>query len=65
MTTPDEHSVASRKGLMPDEKAAGSDDPEAQAEQILKESEDRTLHPERTRQELKQTPDEDSRGSAR
>lgn len=33
--------VASRADLLPEEKAAGSDDPEAQAEAILAESEER------------------------
>ena len=31
--------------LLPEEEVAGSDDPEAQAEVILEESEARTLHP--------------------
>ena len=31
-------------GLLPEEEQAGSDDPEAQAEQILAESEERILH---------------------
>jgi len=33
--------VASRADLLPEEKVAGSDDPEAQAEAILAESEER------------------------
>ena len=33
--------VASRASLLPEEKVAGSDDPEAQAEAILAESEER------------------------
>jgi len=33
--------VASRAGLLPEELAAGSDDPQAQAEAILAESEER------------------------
>lgn len=37
--------------------AAGSDDPGAQAEAILEESQDRTLHPEETRHESSQTHD--------
>lgn len=32
---------------LPEEKVAGSDDPEAQSEAILEESEERTLHPEK------------------
>jgi hypothetical protein len=39
--TPDEERVASRSNLLPEEKVAGSDDPEAQAEAILAESEER------------------------
>lgn len=35
--------VASRSTLLPEEKVAGSDDPEAQAEAILEDSEERTL----------------------
>jgi hypothetical protein len=31
--------------LLPEEQVAGSDDPEAQAEEILEESEERTLDP--------------------
>jgi hypothetical protein len=37
--TPDEERVASRADLLPEEKVAGSDDPEA----ILAESEERSL----------------------
>jgi hypothetical protein len=37
----DEH-VSSRAELLPEEKAAGSDDPRAQAEAILADSEERT-----------------------
>jgi hypothetical protein len=59
-STPDEDSVESRKHLMPDERAVGSEDPEAQAELILEESEERTLHPEQTRHDSSQTPDGDS-----
>lgn len=59
-TTSDDSSeqVDSRQGLLPEEKAAGSDDPAAQAAEILAESADRTLHPERTRRESDQTPDD-------
>lgn len=38
---PDEH-VSTRADLLPEEKEAGSDDPEAQAEAVLAESEERT-----------------------
>jgi hypothetical protein len=39
--TVDDARVASRSELLPEEQAAGSDDPEAQAEAILAESEER------------------------
>ena len=38
--------VASRAELLPEERAAGSDDPQAQARVILEESEERTEQPE-------------------
>ena len=38
--------VESRAELLPEERAAGSDDPEAQAEAILAESLERTEHPD-------------------
>ena len=41
-----EHNVETRADLLPEERAAGSADPEAQAEAILAESEERTLHPD-------------------
>lgn len=46
--TPDEHDVETRAELLPEEEAAGSDDPMAQAEQILEESQERTDDPEWT-----------------
>lgn len=49
--------IDSRAELLPEERAAGSDDPEEQAEAILEESDDRTDHPEETRRESTQTPD--------
>jgi len=49
--------VTTRAELLPEEVAAGSDDPFDQAEAILEESEDRTLDPEGTRQASTQTPD--------
>jgi deazaflavin-dependent oxidoreductase (nitroreductase family) len=39
---PDDEHVAKRAELLPEEKVVGSDDPEAQAEAILEESEERT-----------------------
>ncbi|HEY9564557.1 MAG TPA: hypothetical protein VIR30_12380 [Nocardioides sp.] len=50
--------VDTRAELLPEEKAAGSEDPRAQAETILEESEERTADPESTRRESTQTPDE-------
>jgi hypothetical protein len=38
--------VDSRAQLLPEERAAGSDAPEKQAEAILAESEERTVHPD-------------------
>jgi len=55
---PERHHVETRADLLPEEKAAGSDDAEAQAEAILEESEERTQDPEGTRHESVQTPDE-------
>lgn len=55
---PDEEAVEARAHLLPEEVAAGSDDPEAQAVAILEESEERTLYPVATRHESSQTPDE-------
>ncbi len=51
--------IQTRAELLPEEQAAGSDDPEMQARAILAESEARTEHPERSRDESTQTPDED------
>ena len=39
----DEERVASRAGLLPEEEQAGSDDPRAQAREILEDSDERTL----------------------
>ena len=48
--------IAERAHLLPEEIAAGSDDPERQAEAILAESDRRTDEPEATRDESAQTP---------
>lgn len=53
---PDDDRVESRAELLPEEVAAGSDDPHAQAEAILEESDERTDDPEGTRAESTQTP---------
>ena len=50
--------VRTRAELLPEEQAAGSDDPEMQARAILAESEARTEDPEHTRDESTQTPGE-------
>lgn len=49
--------------LWPEEQRAGSDDPEAQAAQILEESDERTEDPEETGQESTQTSSPDQRPS--
>ena len=56
---PTEDSVRARSELLPEEKAAGSPDPELQARTILAESQERTEEPERARHESTQTPDEE------
>ena len=38
--------VATRAELLPEERAVGSDDPQAQAKVMLEESEERTDHPD-------------------
>ena len=47
--------VEKRSELWPEEANAGSEDPQAQAEAILEESDDRTDHPAETRHESTQT----------
>lgn len=54
--SPQEKDVESRAALLPEEQAAGSDDPEAQAEAILEDSERRTEDPSGTRNASSQTP---------
>ena len=56
--TPEDDRIETRAELLPEEEAAGSDDPHAQAEAILEESDERTQDPEGTRAESTQTPDE-------
>ena len=55
--SPDEHDVETRAELLPEEEAAGSDDPHSQAEEILEESQERTDDPDGTRAGSTQTPD--------
>ena len=54
--TPDRDSVDERAHLLPEELAAGSVDPQEQAEVILEESAERTEDPEGTREESTQVP---------
>ncbi|WP_183098201.1 hypothetical protein [Nocardioides pelophilus] len=56
-TPEDDDRIASRAELLPEETEAGSDDPTAQAEAILAESDERVDDPEGTRRESTQTPD--------
>jgi hypothetical protein len=51
----DEARIRSRAELLPEEAAAGSDDPQRQAAEILRESDERTAHPEETGGESTQT----------
>jgi hypothetical protein len=48
--------VERRAELLPEERAAGSDNPREQAEQILEESDERTHDPEGTGADSEQTP---------
>ncbi|MFP5347221.1 MAG: hypothetical protein ACLGIA_09350 [Actinomycetes bacterium] len=43
---PTSEHVEVRSQLLPEERAVGSDDPEAQAEAVLEESAERTEHPD-------------------
>lgn len=52
----DDRVRARAENLWPEEKEAGSDDPEAQAEAILEESDERVDDPEGTRRDSSQTP---------
>ena len=54
---PDDEQVERRAALLPEERAVGSDDPEAQARAVLEESQERTDAPEDTRRASVQTPD--------
>ena len=63
MTRDDTHEndprVDERALLLPEERAAGSDDPEAQAAAILADSDRREFEPERTQQASPQSPNLD------
>ncbi len=52
---PDER-VTERSLLLPEERVAGSDDPETQAAAVLDDSDERTEDPEGTRRASSQTP---------
>lgn len=54
---PEDDRVETRAELLPEEQAAGSDDPQAQAEAVLAESDERTDDPEGTRDESVQSPE--------
>jgi hypothetical protein len=60
-TPEDQARVASRAELLPEEQAAGSEDPQHQAEEILQESDERTEHPEETGEASTQTSTPDER----
>ena len=60
---PDEDHVDSRTDLLPEEVAAGSEDPHEQAEAILAESAERTDDPDATGAESVQTSTPDERPS--
>lgn len=62
-TSADDERIAHRAELLPEERDAGSDDPRRQAEEILRDSDERTAHPEETGRESTQTaPPEDRAG---
>jgi hypothetical protein len=53
---PTQDEITSRSELLPEEAVAGSEDPKAQAEAILEDSEERIQDPEGTRAGSIQTP---------
>jgi hypothetical protein len=57
MTENANEDLAGQRALLPEEQAAGSDDPELESKIILEDSERRTEHPEETKHESVQTPD--------
>lgn len=62
---PDEQRVESRSELLPEEQVAGSEDPHDQAEEILRESDERTEDPEGTAEESTQTSSPEERPDVR
>ncbi len=57
-TPEEEERIAGRAELLPEEDRAGSEDPDGQAEAILRDSDERVEDPEGTRRESTQTPDQ-------
>jgi hypothetical protein len=55
---PEERDVETRSELLPEERAVGSEDPDALAEAVLEESQERTVDPETTQLASTQTPDD-------
>jgi hypothetical protein len=53
--------IAGRAELLPEEDAAGSDDPTRQAQEILRDSDERTAHPDESGAESTQTSSPDER----
>lgn len=58
---PDEERIDRRADLLPEEREPGSDNPRAQAEAILEESDERTARPEETGEASTQTSSPDER----
>jgi hypothetical protein len=59
MSEPADHGRIKRRAeLLPEEQEAGSDNPEEQAEAILRDSDERVDDPQGTRRRSTQTPDE-------
>lgn len=61
-TDADDARITGRAELLPEEEAAGSDDPRHQAEAILEDSDERTEQPEATGRESSQTSTPEERG---
>jgi hypothetical protein len=55
MTESPDPRIDSRADLLPEEERAGSEDPERQAREILRDSDERTAHPERGAEESTQS----------
>ena len=57
MSEIDDERIAARAHLLPEEDAVGSDDPAAQAEAVLADSDERIEHPEKGAEESTQVAD--------